>query len=99
MTLQTSAHCAMALTHMEPLIVLLVVFGLITLVVLLLGSVFLLLAITTMIRFAHVNFGWTWLWYVAGIVTGMVIIAAFAIIEKKRAEVLRVVHELREWER
>src|SRR5262249_50442909 len=41
---------------------------------LLLGSVFLLLAVTTMIYYASVNFGWTWLWYVAGIITGAMII-------------------------
>jgi hypothetical protein len=35
--------------------------------------------------------GWTWLWYVAGIVTGATIIFMFAVFEKKRSEVLRVV--------
>ena len=66
---------------------------------LLLGSVFLLLAITTMIYYASANFGWTWLWYVAGIVTGAMIIFTFALFEKKRDEMLRVVEGLREWER
>ncbi len=64
---------------------------------LLLGSTFLLLAIATMINYASVNFGWTWLWYVAGIITGALIIATFAVFEKKRAEVLRVVDELKDW--
>ena len=64
---------------------------------LLLGSSFLLLAIATMINYASVNFGWTWLWYVAGIVTGALIITTFAIFEKKRADVLRVVDELKDW--
>jgi hypothetical protein len=66
---------------------------------LLLGSVFLLLAITTMIYFASANFGWTWLWYVAGIVTGAIIIFTFALFEKKRDEMLRVVEGLKEWDR
>jgi hypothetical protein len=66
---------------------------------LLLGSIFLLLAIVTMINFAAVNFGWTWLWYVAGIVTGALIITMFAVFEKKRAEVLRVVDELKDWQK
>ena len=66
---------------------------------LLLGSIFLLLAIATMIKYASVNFGWTWLWYVAGIVTGALIIAMFAVFEKKRAEVLRLVDELKDWQR
>ena len=65
---------------------------------LLLGSVFLLLSITTMIWYASVNFGWTWLWYVAGIATGATIIFMFAVFEKKRSEVLRVVDGLKEWE-
>jgi hypothetical protein len=62
-----------------------------------LGSSFLLLAIATMINFASVNFGWTWLWYVAGIVTGALIITTFAIFEKKRTEILRLVDEFRDW--
>ena len=66
---------------------------------LLLGSVFLLLAIITMIWYASVNLGWTWLWYVAGIVTGSTIIFMFAVLEKKRGEVLRVVEGLKEWNR
>jgi hypothetical protein len=65
---------------------------------LLLGAIFLLLAITTMIYYASVNFGWTWLWYVAGIVTGAMIIFTFALFEKKRDEMLRVVEGLREWQ-
>jgi len=66
---------------------------------LLLGSIFLMLAIATMINYASVNFGWTWLWYVAGIVTGALIITTFAVFEKKRAEVLRVVDGLKDWQR
>jgi hypothetical protein len=65
---------------------------------LLLGSVFLLLSITTMIWYASVNFGWTWLWYVAGIATGATIIFMFAVFEKKRNEVMRMVEGLKEWE-
>ncbi len=66
---------------------------------LLLGSVFLLLSIITMIWYASDNFGWTWLWYVAGIVTGATIIFMFAVFEKKRYEVMRMVEGLKEWER
>jgi hypothetical protein len=66
---------------------------------LLLGAIFLLLSIITMIWYASANFGWTWLWYVAGIVTGATIIFMFALFEKKRSEVLRVVEGLKEWDR
>jgi predicted metal-dependent phosphotriesterase family hydrolase len=37
--------------------------------------------------------------YVAGIVTGATIIFMFAVFEKKRSEVLRLIEELKEWER
>ena len=50
-----------------------------------------------MIKYASVNFGWTWLWYVAGIVTGAAIITTFAIFEKQRADVMRLVEEFKEW--
>ena len=65
---------------------------------LLLGSVFLLLSIVTMIWYASVNLGWTWLWYVAGMATGATIIFMFAVFEKKRSELLRVVEGLKDWE-
>jgi len=52
----------------------------------LMGAVFLLLSIVTMIWYASENFGWTWLWYVFGILTGATIILMFAVFEKKRKE-------------
>jgi hypothetical protein len=48
-----------------------------------LGSIFLLLSIVTMIWYASTNFGWTWLWYVAGIVTGATIIFMFGMFERR----------------
>jgi hypothetical protein len=42
-----------------------------------------------------VNFGWTWLWC-AGIVTSSTVIFMFAVFEKKRSEVMRVVEGLKE---
>jgi len=50
----------------------------------LMGSIFLLLSIVMMIWYASANFGWTWLWYVFGIVTGAAIILTFAVFEKKK---------------
>lgn len=64
-----------------------------------LGLLFLLIAIITMIWYAHVNLGWTWLWYVAGIATGTLIIFTFALFEKKRSEMLEVLESLRGWEK
>ncbi|MEO6393908.1 MAG: hypothetical protein ABIP75_18795 [Pyrinomonadaceae bacterium] len=53
---------------------------------LIMGATFLLIAITTMIRYAQVSFGWTWLWYIAGIVAGGLILLTFALFEKRRRE-------------
>ena len=63
-----------------------------------LGSSFLLISIVTMIWHAAANFGWTWLWYVTGIIVGLAIILLFAMFEKKRSELLRLVEGLRTWE-
>jgi phosphotransferase system glucose/maltose/N-acetylglucosamine-specific IIC component len=43
-----------------------------------------LLSIVTMIWYASANFGWTWLWYVFGIATGVAILLTFAVFEKKK---------------
>jgi hypothetical protein len=51
----------------------------------LMASIFLLLSIVTMIWYASDNFGWTWLWYVFGIVTGAAIILTFAVFERKKS--------------
>ncbi len=64
-----------------------------------LGVTFLLIAIISMIWYASDNLGWTWLWWVAGIVTGALIIFTFALFEKKRGEMLQVLEDLRGWER
>jgi hypothetical protein len=63
-----------------------------------LGTGFLTLAIVAMIWNAAVNLHWTWLWYVAGIVLGLMILTLFALFEKKREEMLALVEGLRGWE-
>ncbi len=63
-----------------------------------LGASFLLVSMFAMIWHAAANFGWTWLWYVTGIVVGLAIILLFAMFEKKRSELLRLVEGLRTWE-
>ena len=64
-----------------------------------LGATFLLIAIISMIWYASDNLGWTWLWWVAGIVTGALIIFTFALFEKKRGEMLQVLEDLRGWQK
>ncbi|HEY0544940.1 MAG TPA: hypothetical protein VGC91_06045 [Pyrinomonadaceae bacterium] len=64
-----------------------------------LGVTFLLIAVISMIWYASDNLGWTWLWWVAGIVTGALIIFTFALFEKKRGEMLQVLEDLRGWQK
>ncbi len=63
-----------------------------------LGTAFLLLALLTIIWHAAVDLEQTWLWFATGIVTGVLIIALFAVFEKKRQDVLELVEKLRQWE-
>lgn len=61
-----------------------------------LGMGFLVVAILTIIW--HAAEGHTWVWWIAGIVTGVLIIALFGLFEKRRDDVLRVVEELKHWQ-
>jgi hypothetical protein len=63
-----------------------------------LGTAFLLLSLLAIIWTASVNLNWGWLWYVAGIVFGALIISAFALFEKKRREMLELVERLKQWQ-
>jgi hypothetical protein len=55
-------------------------------------------AANAIIWHAAVDLQQTWLWFVTGIVAGALIIAMFAVFEKKRETVLRVVDDLKKWE-
>ena len=63
-----------------------------------LGLGFLSLALFTVVWYAAVDLRQTWLWWACGIVAGLLILAVFALFEKKRLEVLRVVGQLKEWQ-
>jgi hypothetical protein len=63
-----------------------------------LGTAFLLVSILTVIWYAAVERDLTWLWWVFGIVTGIMIIALFGLFEKRREDVLKVVEELKRWQ-
>jgi hypothetical protein len=60
-----------------------------------LGLAFLVVALLTIIW--HAGNQYTWIWWVAGIVTGALIIAAFGLIEKRRDDVRRALEELKHW--
>ena len=63
-----------------------------------LGTSFLLLALVTVIWHAAVDLEQTWLWFVTGIVAGVLIIAMFAVFEKKKQAVLGAVEQLKTWQ-
>lgn len=63
-----------------------------------LGLGFLLLDVFSMIWHAAVNREQTWVWYASGIVLGAIILALFAILEKRRNDVRDLINKLREWQ-
>jgi hypothetical protein len=65
---------------------------------LILGIVFLVIDILSLIRYAAVDLGQTWLWYVSMIALGAAIIAVFAFFEKRRNDVLAAMQKLKKWE-
>jgi hypothetical protein len=62
------------------------------------GLTFLFVVVFTMIWHAAVHHGQTWVWYVSGIVLGAAILALFAVFEKRRNEVAKVIEDLKQWE-
>lgn len=63
-----------------------------------LGSAFLLLDLLAIIWHASENLGWTWIWYVAGIGLGVAIISIFAVFERQREAILKIIENLRKWD-
>jgi hypothetical protein len=62
-----------------------------------LGIGFLLLDIFAMIWHAAVDQQQTWVWYASGMVLGALIIALFAVLEKRRNDVRELVGKFRQW--
>jgi hypothetical protein len=63
-----------------------------------LGVTFLFLVICTMILHAAVAEGQMWVWWVSGILLGLAIFVLFAIFEKRRQDVLRVIENIKKWD-
>jgi hypothetical protein len=61
-----------------------------------LGVGFLFLGIFGLVWHTAIHRGW--IWPVAGIVLGLLIIAMFAVFEKRRNDILAMLGRLREWE-
>jgi hypothetical protein len=52
----------------------------------------------TIIWHAAIHEQRTWILWVAGIITGVLIIALFGLFEKRRDDVLRALEQLKHWE-
>jgi hypothetical protein len=63
-----------------------------------LGVAFLFLVIFSMIWHAAVDQQHYWIWWASGIVLGGSILALFAVFEKRRDDMLRLMKELKHWE-
>ncbi len=63
-----------------------------------LGVAFLCVSLFSVVWHAAVELERTWIWWVAGIASGVAIIVLFGLFEKKRDEALRLVEELKQWE-
>jgi hypothetical protein len=63
-----------------------------------LGTSFLGLALFTIIWYAAEDLEQTWIWYATVIVLGVLILALFALFEKKRRDVLDLFERLKQWE-
>lgn len=62
-----------------------------------LGVSFLMVSLLTVVWHAAVDLQQTWIWYVSGIVTGILILVVFAVFEKKRQTVIATLGQLRQW--
>jgi hypothetical protein len=63
-----------------------------------LGAGFLFVDVFTMIWHAAVDRYQTWVWWVSGIVLGAAILTLFALFEKRRNDVLRLVEQIKRWD-
>jgi hypothetical protein len=62
-----------------------------------LGVAFLFLVIFAQIWHAAVDRAQTWVWWASGIVLGAAVLALFALFEKRRNDVLKLIRDLKEW--
>lgn len=63
-----------------------------------LGSMFLAVALFSILWYAAVDLNQTWIWYVCGIVLGATMLFVFAMFEKRREEVNRLMSNVQTWE-
>ena len=63
-----------------------------------LGVSFLFLVIFSQIWHAAVDKSQTWVWWASGIVLGVAILTLFALFEKRRNDVLKLIDEIKRWD-
>jgi hypothetical protein len=63
----------------------------------LLGVTFLFLVVFSQIWHAAVDRAQTWVWWVSGIVLGVAILTLFALFEKRRNDVLKMIDTIKGW--
>ncbi|MEZ6070500.1 MAG: hypothetical protein R3C10_09565 [Pirellulales bacterium] len=63
-----------------------------------LGTTFLVVSLMTVIWHAAVELDHNWIWWVSGIIAGLLIIVVFGLFKKRRDDLLRVVDNLRHWD-
>ena len=63
-----------------------------------LGSVFLLLAMITMVAHAQQRLDHVWPWWAFGLIMGTAILVMFGLFEKRRSDMQAIVGQLKEWE-
>jgi hypothetical protein len=63
-----------------------------------LGSMFLCVALFSILWYAAVDLEQTWIWYASGIVLGAIILVVFALFEKRREDLKRIMNNMQQWE-
>jgi hypothetical protein len=63
-----------------------------------LGSMFLCVALFSILWYAAVDLEQTWIWYASGIVLGAIILVVFALFEKRREDLKRIMSNMQQWE-
>jgi len=63
-----------------------------------LGTMFLSVAMFSILWYAAVDLDQTWLWYVCGIVLGATMLFVFAVFEKRRENLKRLMSDMQSWE-
>jgi hypothetical protein len=63
-----------------------------------LGVAFLLVVLSTMLKYAAVDLGQSWILYLATLLLGLFVFALFAVFEKRRSMIVGAVERFRNWE-